>query len=115
MTQLGGTYDENSGNIVWENGDAAGEIIQNAVEYFKVELSDPLNQKDESDIYSEIFDKVNVLTANTDLRDIATNYPTFEFTPPTGPTNNPPPGTPAEPGSSATEDLSSDPYDEAEE
>lgn len=115
MRQLGGTYDENSGNIVWENGDAAGEIIQNAVEYFKVELSDPLNQKDESDIYSEIFDKVNVLTAHTDLRDIATNYPTFEFTPPTGPTNNPPPGTPEEPGSSATEDLNDDPYDEAED
>ena len=114
-TQLGGTYNRDTGEIVWENGDAAGEIIQNAVEYFKVELSDPLNQKDESDIYSEIFDKVNVLTANTDLRDIATNYPTFEFTPPTGPTNNPPPGTQAEPGSSATEDLSDDPYDEAEE
>lgn len=111
LGQLGGKYNRDTGNIVWEDADAAGEIIQNAVEYFKVELSDPLNQKDESDIYSEIFDKVNVLTANTDLRDIATNYPTFEFTPPTVPTNNPPPGTQADPNSSATEDL----YDEAEE
>jgi hypothetical protein len=114
LGQLGGKYNRDTGNIVWEDGDAAGEIIQNAVEYFKVQLSDPLNQKDESDIYSEIFDKVNVLTANTDLRDIATNYPTFDFTPTTPP---PPPGgsnngedplTPT--GTSATEDL----FDEAE-
>ena len=108
LGQLGGKYNRDTGNIVWENADAAGEIIQNAVEYFKVQLSDPLNQKDESDIYSEIFDKVNVLTANTDLRDIATNYPTFEFTPPTTPpqggSNNGDDTIPAT-GTSATEDL----------
>jgi len=114
LSQLGGEYNRDTGNVKWENPDAAGEIVQNAVEYFKVQLSDPLNQKDESDIYSEIFDKVNLLTGYKDLRDIATNYPTFEFTPPT----TPPPGgsnngddlNPA-PITSATEDL----FDEAEQ
>jgi hypothetical protein len=113
--QLGGNYNDETKKVTWENPDAAGEIIQNAVEYFKVQLSDPLNQKDETDIYREIFDKINLLTGYKDLRDIATNYPTFEFTPPT--TTPPPPGSsdgggdpiPA-PVTSATEDI----YDEGE-
>lgn len=100
MSQLGGSYNADTGNIVWQNPDAAGEIIQNAVEYFKVQISDPLIQKDESDVYSEIFDKVNFLTANTNLRDIATNYPTFEYNPQTIERPLPP-----NPNTSATEDL----------
>lgn len=99
-SQLGGTYNRETGNVVWQNPDAAGEIIQNAVEYFKVQISDPLIQKDESDVYSEIFDKVNVLTANMSLRDIAMNYPTFEYNPQT--LERP---LPQDPSTSATEDL----------
>ena len=100
MSQLGGSYNADTGNIVWQNPDAAGEIIQNAVEYFKVQISDPLIQKDESDVYSEIFDKINFLTGNMSLRDIATNYPTFDYNPQTIERPEPP-----DPNTSATEDL----------
>lgn len=99
-SQLGGTYNRETDNVVWQNPDAAGEIIQNAVEYFKVQISDPLIQRDESDVYQEIFDKVNFLTGMTDLRDIAINYPTFEYNPQT--IERP---LPADPNTSATEDL----------
>lgn len=99
-SQLGGTYNRETNNVVWQNPDAAGEIIQNAVEYFKVQISDPLIQKDEIDVYQEIFDKINFLTGVTDLRDIAINYPTFEYNPQT--IERP---LPADPNTTVTEDL----------
>ena len=100
MSQLGGSYNADTGNIVWQNPDAAGEIIQNAVEYFKVQISDPLIQKDESDVYSEIFDKINFITGYKSLREIALNYPTFEYNPQT--IDEPPR---PDPNTTVTEDL----------
>lgn len=99
-SQLGGTYNRETGNVVWQNPDAAGEIIQNAVEYFKVQISDPLIQKDESDVYSEIFDKINFITGYKSLREIALNYPTFEYNPQT--IDEPPR---PDPNTTVTEDL----------
>ena len=100
MGQLGGSYNADTGNITWTNPDAAGEIIQNAVEYFKVQVSDPLIQKDESDVYSEIFDKINFITGYKSLREIALNYPTFEYNPQT--IDEPPR---PDPNTTVTEDL----------
>ena len=85
---------------MWQNPDAAGEIIQNAVEYFKVQISDPLIQKDESDVYSEIFDKINFITGYKSLREIALNYPPFEYNPQT--IDEPPR---PDPNTTVTEDL----------
>ena len=78
---LGGGYNRETDMVTWAQPEAAGIIIQNAVEYFKAQAMDPLIQKNDTDIYDEVFDKVKELkNREPDLFRIANDYPTFDIT-----------------------------------
>ena len=78
---LGGGYDPQTDMVTWKQPEAAGVIIQNAVEYFKAQATDPLIQKNDTDIYDDVFRKVQQLKKREpNLFKIANDYPTFDIT-----------------------------------
>ena len=83
-TQLETTYNENTGQLQFTNPDAAGEILNNAVDFYVSEMSDPLKSRSGAEVIKDIFNRVDALTEdpNIDLRDIAENFKTFQVPPP---------------------------------
>jgi len=78
---LGGGYNPKTDMVTWKQPEAAGIIIQNAVEYFKAQAMDPLIQKNEGDIIDDVFYKVQQLKEREpNLFKIANDYPTFDIT-----------------------------------
>lgn len=70
-SQLKGSVDAQTGNIVWQDPVAAGKIIQQAQDYYIQQMTDPIAQRDSEDIYSDIFDSVTDLLRTYDLKEIA--------------------------------------------
>lgn len=78
---IGGTSD-GQGGYVFQNPTAAGRIINNAFEVYKVKRQDPLFPRDDIDIISDIEDRLTQLTqGGSQLNEIADN-PGFELTVP---------------------------------
>lgn len=76
---IGGTSD-GQGGYVFQNPTAAGRIINNAFDVYKVKRQDPLFPRDDIDIISDIEDRLTQLTqGGSQLNEIADN-PSFELT-----------------------------------
>ena len=82
-TQLETTTNPNTGQLQFTNPDASGEILNNAVDFYVSEMSDPLKSRSGAEVIKDIFERVDALTEdpNIDLRDIAENFKTFEIPP----------------------------------
>jgi hypothetical protein len=82
-TQLETTYNENTGQLQFTNPDAAGEILNNAVDFYVQEMSDPLRSRSSPEVIKDIFKRVDTLTEDPQLslRQIAENFKTFEIPP----------------------------------
>ena len=83
-TQLETTTNPNTGQLQFTNPDAAGEILNNAVDFYVSEMSDPLKARSGAEVIKDIFERVDALTEdqNINLRDIAENFKTFQVPPP---------------------------------
>ena len=83
-TQLETTTNPNTGQLQYTNPDASGEILNNAVDFYVSEMSDPLKSRSGAEVIKDIFNRVDSLTENPgiDLRDIAENFKTFQVPPP---------------------------------
>jgi hypothetical protein len=79
-TQLETTTNPNTGQLQFTNPDASGEILNNAVDFYVSEMSDPLKSRSGAEVIKDIFNRVDALTEdpNIDLRDIAENFKTFQ-------------------------------------
>ena len=82
-TQLETTTNPNTGQLQYTNPDASGEILNNAVDFYVSEMSDPIKSRSGAEVIKDIFERVDTLTEdpNIDLRDIAENFKTFEIPP----------------------------------
>ena len=82
-TQLETTTNPNTGQLQFTNTDASGEILNNAVDFYVSEMSDPIKSRSGAEVIKDIFERVDALTEdpNIDLRDIAENFKTFEIPP----------------------------------
>ena len=82
-TQLETTTNPNTGQLQFTNPDASGEILNNAVDFYVSEMSDPLKSRSGAEVIKDIFERVDALPEdpNIDLRDIAENFKTFEIPP----------------------------------
>jgi hypothetical protein len=82
-TQLETTTNPNTGQLQFTNPDAAGEILNNAVDFYVGEMSDPLKSKSQIEVIRDISNRVDSLTEDPTitLRDIAENFKTFEIPP----------------------------------
>jgi hypothetical protein len=83
-TQLETTTNPNTGQLQFTNPDASGEILNNAVDFYVSEMSDPIKSRSGAEVIKDIFERVDTLTEDPsiDLRDIAENFKTFEIPPP---------------------------------
>ena len=83
-TQLETTTNPNTGQLQFTNPDASGEILNNAVDFYVSEMSDPIKSRSGAEVIKDIFERVDTLTEdpNINLRDIAENFKTFEIPPP---------------------------------
>ena len=83
-TQLETTTNPNTGQLQFTNPDAAGEILNNAVDFYVSEMSDPLKSKSQIEVIRDISNRVDSLTEDPTitLRDIAENFKTFQVPPP---------------------------------
>ena len=83
-TQLETTTNPNTGQLQYTNPDASGEILNNAVDFYISEMSDPLKARSGAEVIKDIFERVDALTEdqNINLRDIAENFKTFQVPPP---------------------------------
>ena len=83
-TQLETTANPNTGQLQYTNPDASGEILNNAVDFYISEMSDPLKARSGAEVIKDIFERVDALTEdrNINLRDIAENFKTFQVPPP---------------------------------
>ena len=83
-TQLETTTNPNTGQLQYTNPDASGEILNNAVDFYVSEMSDPLKARSGAEVIKDIFERVDALTEdqNINLRDIAENFKTFQVPPP---------------------------------
>jgi len=79
-TQLETTTNPNTGQLQYTNPDASGEILNNAVNFYVNEMSDPIKSRSGAKVIKDIFERVDALTEDPsiDLRDIADNFKTFE-------------------------------------
>jgi hypothetical protein len=68
----------------YTNLDASGEILNNAVDFYVSEMSDPLKSRSGAEVIKDIFNRVDSLTEDPTitLRDIAENFKTFQVPPP---------------------------------
>jgi len=84
MSQLETTTNEATGQLQFTNPDASGEILNNAVNYYVEEMSDPLKSRSGAEVIKDIYERVDALTEDPsiDLRDIAESYKTFKIPPP---------------------------------
>ncbi len=84
MSQLETTTNQATGQLQFTNPDASGEILNNAVNYYVEEMSDPLKSRSGAEVIKDIYERVDALTEdpNIDLRDIAESYKTFKIPPP---------------------------------
>ncbi len=82
-TQLETTVNPNTGQVQFTNPDASGEILNNAVDFYVSEMSDPLKSRSGAEVIKDIFNRVDALTEDRtiNLRDIAENFKTFEIPP----------------------------------
>jgi len=82
-TQLETTTNPNTGQLQYTNPDASGEILNNAVDFYVNEMSDPIKSRSGAEVIKDIFERVDALTEDPsiDLRDIAESYKTFEIPP----------------------------------
>ena len=82
-TQLETTTNPNTGQLQYTNPDASGEILNNAVNFYVNEMSDPIKSRSGAKVIKDIFERVDALTEDPsiDLRDIAESYKTFEIPP----------------------------------
>ena len=83
-TQLETTTNPNTGQLQFTNPDASGEILNNAVDFYVSEMSDPLKSRSGAEVIKDIFNRVDALTEDRtiNLRDIAENFKTFQVPPP---------------------------------
>ena len=83
-TQLETTVNPNTGQVQFTNPDASGEILNNAVDFYVSEMSDPIKSRSGAEVIKDIFNRVDSLTEDPgiDLRDIAENFKTFQVPPP---------------------------------
>ena len=83
-TQLETTTNPNTGQLQYTNPDASGEILNNAVDFYVSEMSDPLKSRSGAEVIKDIFNRVDSLTEDPtiNLRDIAENFKTFQVPPP---------------------------------
>lgn len=83
-TQLETMTNPNTGVLQYTNPDASGEILNNAVDFYISEMSDPLKARSGAEVIKDIFERVDALTEdrNINLRDIAENFKTFQVPPP---------------------------------
>ena len=86
-TQLETTTNPNTGQLQYTNPDAAGEILNNAVDFYISEMSEPLKSRSGAEVIKDIFNRVDTLTEDPQLslRQIAENFKTFEILPLQGP------------------------------
>ena len=84
MSQLETTTNQATGQLQFTNPDASGEILNNAVDYYVEEMSDPLKSRSGAEVIKDIYERVDALTEDPsiDLRDIAESYKTFKIPPP---------------------------------
>tara|TARA_R100001440_G_scaffold9814_1_gene18195 strand:- start:157 stop:1092 length:936 start_codon:yes stop_codon:yes gene_type:complete len=82
-TQLETTTNPNTGQLQYTNLDASGEILNNAVDFYVSEMSDPLKSRSGAEVIKDIFNRVDTLTEDPtiSLRDIAENFKTFQVPP----------------------------------
>ena len=82
-TQLETTTNPNTGQLQFTNPDASGEILNNAVDFYVSEMSDPLKSRSGAEVIKDIFNRVDTLTEDPtiSLRDIAENFKTFQVPP----------------------------------
>ena len=83
MTQLETTTNPTTGQLQFTNPDASGEILNNAVDFYVQEMSDPLRSRSSPEVIKDIFNRVDTLTEDPQLslRQIAENFKTFEIPP----------------------------------
>lgn len=81
MSQLETTTNKATGQLQFTSPDASGEILNNAVDYYVEEMSDPLKSRSGAEVIKDIYERVDALTEDPsiDLRDIAENYKTFKI------------------------------------
>jgi len=79
-TQLETTTNPNTGQLQYTSPDAAGEILNNAVDFYIGEMSEPLKSRSGAEVIKDIFERVDALTEDPTitLRDIAENFKTFQ-------------------------------------
>lgn len=80
--QLGGSVDQDTGNINWTNGPAAGKIVENATRYYIEQISDPVAQRNPNAVQNDIIDSVYGLLQKYKLEEIAdgfSDFPAVEF------------------------------------
>jgi hypothetical protein len=80
-TQLETTTNPNTGQLQYTSPDASGEILNNAVDFYVNEMSDPVKSRSGAEVIKDIFERVDSLTEDPTitLRDIAESYKTFKI------------------------------------
>lgn len=79
MPVLGGTINPDTNTVTWSDPENAGRIANNALDYYILLKNDPFYMGDETEIISEIGDRIfEMKRADQSLSEIANN-PTFDY------------------------------------